>query len=274
MTKNKRKNIVVITGAASGIGFSLVKQYLDTGDRVVGIDLKPQVLQEYKESLGIKDRDLLIYQADVRSEDSLREIATDILEQWGRPHIWYNNAGLAFLGKFQEITKEDFQLVIDVNFFGVVHGTRVALEVMDSGKVVNMASMNAKIAAPWMSSYVASKHAVAGFTRSIREEMDLAHRKIDLILVTPGFVNTKIIQGRDEEGVELPEWFFKMAEDPSEVAKEIFKAVAKGQREIVPTMNAKIMEQLNRVTPGLVRKSSRIFVAKNWKELMGIEPIE
>lgn len=258
-------DIVVITGAAAGIGRELAKRYLGRGDQVVALDV---------DAAGMGGLDCPCIEANVADGRLLTEVAGRIVREVGRPTIWINNAGIQTLGAFENITPGDFDRVMAVNFGGVVNGTRAALSVMKEpirGAIVNMASVAGIVPAPFMSAYTASKHAVVGFTRGLRQEMELGHSPIRIVLVAPGFVKTKIMDAAG--GFSFPEWLRFMVSEPEAVAQEIVSGISRGYTEIHPTVSGKALLKMYRLMPGVVGSSSRLLVAKNWKELLGLTKI-
>jgi len=261
------KPTVVITGGSSGIGRALVEAYLERGCRVASIDVAGA-------PAGETSPDLLTVIADVTDESRMLEAAREIRATLGQPSVWINNAGIARLGSFDSIPSSDFQRVIAVNFFGVVHGTRAALEVMrepESGTIVNVASMNGKVPAPFMSSYVAAKHAVVGFTKSLQQEKKQQQSPLRVSLVCPGWVRTPIMDTRD--GFEFPSWLGWAVESPRRAALEIIAGIEAGKDEITPTWNGRLIRGAHAVAPGLVESSTRLLTAKSWKEALGLSRI-
>lgn len=264
--------VVVITGAAQGIGKELALIYAkETKTQVVALDINQEALEILKE----QEDSIYIFQVDVSNEADLEKVGLQILEKIGKPTIWINNAGLAKTSAFEKMSSADFKKVMDVNFNGIVYGTRVALSLMQKprrGVIVNMASVNGKVPAPYLSAYGASKHAVVGFTKALQEEHQLSHHPVKIILVTPGFVETAILDHNPE--FQLPEWFDTLIESAQAVARQIVKGIEKMQPEIRPTLNGKLMLAMHRIAPELTLKSSRLLVAKSWKELLGLNPIK
>lgn len=264
---------VVITGAASGIGKALAKLYLEKGDEVAALDYNASELAKLEKEFS--HRSLSAFNVNVSLESDLQEVGEKLKNEFGKPSIWINNAGIAHLGAFEKIPSAEFDKVVAVNFNGVVYGTRVALSLMKeptSGAIVNVASVNAEVAAPYMTCYVAAKHAVAGFTKALQLEMKYSHNPLQVTLVTPGFAKTPIMKGH--EGIQFPQWLDWMVDNPESVAKEIIRGVAKGKLHISPTLNGKVFLGLHRIAPSLTEKLPRLLVAKNWKEALGLDPIE
>ena len=260
---------VVITGGASGIGMALVQEYLSLGARVFVLDLKePQIDSEFQSRFKFK-------QTDVSRMEQLQAAFDLLMSEWGAPTLWYNNAGVAALGAFDAVSQEEFDRVMEINFGAVVNGTRLALSAMKPtgrGSIINVASLNGSIAAPFVSSYVASKHAVVGFTRALQEEFEQTKSPLRVVLVSPGFVHTPIMKERD--GFKFPNWLDWIVDQPEKVADEIIRGVSRGHREINPTLHGKVMLKANQVFPSMVRKSSRLLTATGVKELFGFKPIK
>ena len=230
--------IVGITGVKGGIGQALALEFTRANYQVVGLDLSPEPLPgtEY-------------FQLDVTDEAASMMTYQQIQERFPDISIWVNNAGIAHLGPFLDVPAEKFSAVMAVNFNAVVTATRFWLKVFEQsgGTVVNMASAAGLIPNGDMSSYVASKHAVVGFTRAVQMELDFKRSLASTTLVTPGFVQTDIMQVGSEYG--LPKELQRFATTPAECAQEIVRGVLKGEREIIPTMSGKLMTGLYRFLP-------------------------
>lgn len=229
---------VVITGVNGGIGLALALEFQKKGCKVVGVDLSPN---------GPEGLDY--YQLDVT--DQANALATYQLMHDAHPDIafWCNNAGIAVLGPFLEVSAADFNKVMAVNLTAVITATRFWLEVFNrtGGCVVNMASAAGLIPSGDMSSYVASKHAIIGFTRAVQLELEAQKSPASTCLVVPGFVQTGIMQVGSKYG--LPEKIKGIASTPEACAQEIVAGVLKGDREIIPTLSGKVMTGLYRYLP-------------------------
>lgn len=270
----KPKEVVVITGGAHGIGWSLAKKFLSENHKVAIIDKNKEAIEEVVATYS--ENKLRGYVADVTQENSLLEVGKKIKEGFGRPYVWINNAGIAYLDDFEKLSSQNFKKVMDVNFFGVVNGTRVALELMkkpERGMIVNISSASGKIPAPYMSAYTASKHAVYGFTKSIQLEKEFSESPIRMVIVMPGFVDTGMIFDNDEK-FPPPRWIKKVMNDPDEIAQKVYTGVKGGKKEIYPGLNGKLMCLFHQYMPAMLPFSSRCVVSKNWKELLGMKAIK
>ncbi len=261
--------VVVITGAAGGIGACLVRQFLDQGATVWGLDLNKEELDKLSESHKKRGKQFFPLVTDVTNEIDLKSSREGILAQSKDIHIWVNNAGISGLGDFQSSTQSSFERVIQINFNALVSGTRLALERMEHvgfGTIVNIASVAGHVAAPYLSAYCASKHAVVGFTRSLTAELGLKQSPVKMLLVSPGFVDTNIIEKGKDYG--YPEWLSFMLATPEKVAKEIIAAIEKGKQEVIPTINGKLIFGASRLLPNLTLHSSKILLSKSLTDLV------
>lgn len=261
------KLIVVITGAASGIGQALAEKYLALGYEVCALDCHEEALEKLPSEMKK-------YKIDVSRKNEFLSLALKIKEEVGAPVVWVNCAGIAKAGAFDELGPEDFERSISVNFFGVLYGMKAAMSVMDEnaeGVIVNVASVSGMIPSPYLSSYSAAKHAVVGLTRSVQDEMKLRQLKLRLLLVSPGFVKTPIM----EQGprFQFPQEMDWLRSTPQKVALEIIKAVESADEEVIPTLTGKFFEKAYKHAPGFFRLGGRALFAKNWRELLGMDKI-
>lgn len=234
--KSQMAKVIGITGVAGGIGKALAEEFKSRGFDVIGIDI-------VDDCLGVN-----YFKCDLTDVPGTLKVFAEIQKQFPEIEYWFNNAGLARLGTFLEVSQDDFDLVMKVNFESQVHGTRFWLpffEKKKKGTIINMASVAGIIPSGAMSSYIASKHASVGFTRAVQIELDAVDSPVKLILVTPGFVETGIMQIGEEHG--FPEKLKRIVSTPAKCAKEIVDGILEGRKEITPTINGKVMTSLYRL---------------------------
>lgn len=267
---------ITITGAAGGFGFELTKLLCAKGALVDALDINANALKKLRKEMSQLGHDISTHICDVTEKADFSKYAMHIRKEKNSPDIWINNAGLAFPQTFHKISAEHFEKIMAVNFLGVVNGTRTALAFMkekQNGVIVNIASVAGHVPAPFMAPYVASKHAVVGFTRALQLEMQQMACPVKFCLVSPGFSKTDIMTANQDE-FAFPSWLAWLVSSPRSVAQDIVRAIESEKDEITPTLSAPAVLKLYRYAPkSIFRLFSRALTARNWKELIGLEGI-
>jgi len=250
----------VVTGAAGGIGAALAGALADRGSNLGLVDRDAPGLKEVADEIRARHPalDVRTYEADLAETDTLASLSASILEDFDVVTLLINNAGVALGGLFDEISLEDFDWVMRVNFEATVHLTYEFLPRLRASRgshVVNMSSLCGLIAPPGQSAYSASKFAVRGFTEALRHELPALG--IGVTAVHPGGVRTKIAEnarvgGRvshaDVQKVRR-EFARLLTIDPREAAETILDGVEKRQSRVLIGSSAKIPDVLARITP-------------------------
>jgi len=186
--------VAFITGAASGIGYSLAKTLAARGAKVMLADKSAENLLQAEDDLRNTGADVASVVCDVTSLDSMKAAAQATLGSFGKVHIVVNNAGVPMGGKPGRIPMEDWRWVLDINVIGVAHGVEVFTPILqaqgEGGHFLNTASMAGLMGQAGVAPYVASKFAVVGYSESLRDEM-LADN-IGVSVLCPGYVKTGI----------------------------------------------------------------------------------
>jgi NAD(P)-dependent dehydrogenase (short-subunit alcohol dehydrogenase family) len=194
--KEFKDKVALVTGAASGIGFALADRFASVGMKVVLSDIEPVALEAAEKSLKSKGAPVLAVQCDVSKAEDVEALANQAYEKFGAVHVLCNNAGVGIGGLSWEHSIEDWQWVLGVNLWGVIHGIRTFLPRMitqgTEGHVVNTASVAGLISSPYLAVYQATKHAVVSMTESLKMELDMTGSKVSASVLCPGFVATKI----------------------------------------------------------------------------------
>lgn len=186
--------VVLITGAAGGIGIAAAKAFAKEGAKLALVDLKREPLEKAAESVDTAEK--LLLTANVSVEDEVKQYVQKTKAHYGHIDVFINNAGMN--GEFKNITEqteENFKNVFGVNVMGVFFGLKYVLQIMKeqkSGAVVNTASNGGLLGAPGMSAYVASKHAAIGINKSAALEM--AEHGVRVNAVAPSGVNTEMMR--------------------------------------------------------------------------------
>ena len=191
-----REATIVVTGASSGIGRETALRLAEKGANVVVAARREEPLATLVEECRARGGDALGVRVDVADEASVRTLGEAAIARFGRLDGWVNNASVSLIGPFEQLPPDAFRRTVEVNFFGVVNGSRVALEAFrreGGGTLVNVASLAGRIGAPYYSAYAAAKHAVVGFTQSLR--MELADEPdINICTVMPAAIDTPFFQ--------------------------------------------------------------------------------
>lgn len=256
----------VVTGAASGMGRAFAEALLAKGAEVWAWDLQRDALADLEEWAKKRGFEVHAVGVDVTKPAHVDKGLADILAVRRRVEIWINNAGVGGQGSFRKQPAAAFRRVVEVNLHGVVTGTRAALahmECMGGGVIVNMASVAGHIPSPFLTAYATTKHAVVGFTRSLREELRLECSGVRLVLVSPGFVETAMIRG---DGIAFPDWLKWAVAEPHDVVRQVLDGVARGEEEIYPTWNGKLMLGLDRWLPVARRQGAKLLLSRSFKD--------
>jgi len=194
--KEFKDKVALVTGAASGIGFALADRFASVGMKVVLADVETAALEAAEKALKGKGAPVLAVTTDVSKPAEVAQLADRAYEKFGAVHVLCNNAGVGMGGLSWEHSLEDWQWVLGVNLWGVIHGLRTFVPRMiaqgTEGHVVNTASMAGLITSPYLSIYGATKHAVVAMTESLKMELEVTGTKIGASVLCPGFVATKI----------------------------------------------------------------------------------
>jgi short-subunit dehydrogenase len=186
------QQVMVITGATSGIGLVTARRAAERGARVV---LCSRNEPELKETVGQIERTggtARSVVADVSHWDDVERLASTTIEEFGSLDTWINNAGVSFYGRLTEVAVEDMRQLFEVNFWGTVYGSRAAVPWLrrSGGALINIGSVVSDRAIPLQGAYSASKHAVKGFTDALRMELEEEGAPISVTLIKPSAIDT------------------------------------------------------------------------------------
>jgi NAD(P)-dependent dehydrogenase (short-subunit alcohol dehydrogenase family) len=174
MPRRKQCTVAVITGASSGIGRATALELSKRGISVVLASRRKHALNEVADECKGFGVEALVVVTDVTDESAVRTLAHQAFRRFGSLDIWVNNAVVGLYGDFEDVSASEFRRVIETDFFGYVNGARAALPYFrrqGHGILVNVASVLGTFGIPHMSSYVAAKHAIVGFSDALRQEL-------------------------------------------------------------------------------------------------------
>jgi short-subunit dehydrogenase len=266
--KSLKDQVVVITGASSGIGLCTVLLAAERGAHVVLIARSSQTLNEIVHAISADGGRANAICLDVSSRSEVEGAVRDILAIHGRIDTWVNNAGVAIYGRLDEVSDEDNRRLFDINFWGVVNGSLAALPAIRAsrGVLVNVGSEVSEAVVPLQGMYSASKHAVKGFTDALRLEQErVDDEPLSIVLIQPTAVNTPYPQHArnylDNEP-KLPDPLI----DPHHVAHAILDAAEKGGRDIKVGVMAHLNIAMSRILPRLTDRLSALQVDRQERD--------
>lgn len=208
--------VAVVTGGASGIGLAMATAFLQEGMSVVVADIEEPALGRALDELG-NPSSVLGVVTDVRSRDSVQNLADHTIARFGRVDVVCNNAGVESGGSFLSVPEQTWRWVMDVNFFGVLHGCQVFLPILaeqEEAHIVNTASVAAFASgSPTMTPYCASKFAVLGMSESLAAELRDSGSRVGITLLAPGPVRTRMTAADRNRPSDVP-----AAQEPTRLA--------------------------------------------------------
>ena len=187
--------VAVITGAGSGIGRALALDLAARGAKLALSDIDAEGLAETVRALEVFGAEVKADRLNVAERQEVLAYADDVVAHFGTVHQVYNNAGIAYNGNVEDSDFKDMERIMDVDFWGVVNGTKAFLPhviASGDGHIVNISSLFGLIAVPGQSAYNAAKFAVRGFTEALRQEMLVAEHPVKVTCVHPGGIKTAV----------------------------------------------------------------------------------
>jgi NAD(P)-dependent dehydrogenase (short-subunit alcohol dehydrogenase family) len=264
--------VAAITGAGSGIGRALALNLARRGTHLALCDIDEVGLSETVgqcEGFGVK---VTSQRLDVADRDAVYAWADQVVLDHGTVNLIFNNAGVALGATIESMSYEDFEWLMQINFWGVVYGTKAFLphlKASGDGHIVNLSSVFGLISIPSQSAYNAAKFAVRGFTDALRMELEITPCGVSSTTIHPGGIKTNIVRnGRFDESSltsvgadpeQLRKDFDKIAfTTPKRAARQILTAVERNRRRALIGPDAKMFDLLSRLPAGVYQ---RVLVA-------------
>ena len=256
--KPLNEQVVVITGASSGIGLCTALLAAERGARVVLAARSEATLQTVAAQLVATGSEAIAVTTDVGDRAQLSKLADAAVERFGRIDTWINVAGVAIYGRLEEVSDEDSRRLFDTNFWGVVNGSLCALPYLrlHGGALINVGSEVSEAVVPYQGMYSASKHAVKGFTDALRVELEEVEKApVSITLIQPTAVNTPYPEHARNYMAKEPKLPSPMI-DPHQVAEAILKTAVEGGRDVKVGAMAVINTATAKLLPALGDKMS------------------
>jgi len=253
--------IIVITGATSGIGLTTARAACAKGAKLVLAARDSEALDRLAGELRAAGGDALAVPTDVGVHEEVAALGAAAVRRHGRVDTWVNNAGVSIFGRNQDVPLEDQHKLFQTNFWGVVHGSLVALDLMKEGggAIINLGSEVSDRAVPLQGMYSASKHAVKGYTDSLRMEIEKDGAPISVTLVKPAGIDTMFLghaRNYMSNEPELPAPLYA----PELVADAILYAAEHPRRDIFVGGAAKLVSLEGQAMPRMLDKFMNLMM--------------
>jgi short-subunit dehydrogenase len=250
------EQVIVITGATSGIGLTTARKAAEQGAKLVLAARNGEALDQLASELRRKGTQVCTVAADVGVAADVERIGQAAMERFGRIDTWINNAGISIFGRIEDVPVEDMQRLFQTNYWGVVHGSLEAVKHMKTrggGAIINLGSELSERSVPLQALYSASKHAVKAFTDSLRMELEKENAPISVTLIKPAAIDTMFaVHARNYMDKEptLPPPVYA----PENVARAILYAAQHPKRDVFVGGAAKAIASSSFAMPRLIDK--------------------
>jgi len=273
VVKHFENKVAAITGAGSGIGSGLALELARRHCHLALCDINEAGLQETVEHARAAGVDVTAHVVDVADRSAVYDWADHVATAHGKVNLVFNNAGVALSSSVQGTDYEDFEWLMNINFWGVVYGTKAFLphiKATGDGHIVNISSVLGLAAIPGQCTYNAAKFAVRGFTECLREELDIMKCGVSATSVHPGGIKTGIARaarnrssigdlGFDHETI-APKVEKNFITSPEKAASTIIRAVEKNKRRVLVGPDAYFYDGLARLLPSGYQRIAIAFV--------------
>jgi NADP-dependent 3-hydroxy acid dehydrogenase YdfG len=251
-----KDKVAVVTGAGSGIGRALAQALAEKGCRLALADINEATL---KETVAGLSAEVIAHKLDVADRAAVYAFAERVKQQFGTAHVVVNNAGVAVAQTVNDLSWEDFEWLMGINFWGVAYGTKAFLPTLlaqDEGAIVNISSVFGIVAVPTQAAYNAAKFAVRGFTEALRHE--LKDTRVRAISVHPGGIRTNIARAsrfyKDPLGntdhADMAARFDRLARtSPEKAAATIVRGIERGAPRVLIGADAVFIDKIQRLMP-------------------------
>jgi short-subunit dehydrogenase len=265
--RSLNEQVIVITGASSGIGLATAAAAAERGASLVLAARSKQTLEDIAQQLSLQGTQVITVEADVGDPRQVESIATAALAAFGRIDTWVNNAGVSIYGRLDEVSLEDGRRLFDTNYWGVVHGSLAALPHlrMHGGALINIGSEASEATVPLQAMYSASKHAVKAFTDGLRMELETDKAPVSVTLIQPTAVDTPYPEHAGNYLDQEPKLPTPMIE-PEKVAQAILDAATSPTKDVRVGVMSKINTTMAKVVPPVGQAMAKMQIGRQQRE--------
>jgi short-subunit dehydrogenase len=258
--KSLEQQVIVITGASSGIGLATARMAAERGAKVVLAARSRETIENVAGEINSSGGQALPVECDVTQRAQVEQLAREAIQRFGRIDTWVNDAGTSIYGRLDEVSEEDSRRLFEINFWGVYYGSLIAVSHLkqNGGALINVGSEVSDAVIGYQGIYSTTKHAVKGFTDALRVEIQVMDEApVSITLIQPTATDTPFPQHarnymREEPKLPTP------LDDPNDVAEAILKAAVKPTRSKKVGTLAKVNTATAKWAPGLGEKMSAI----------------
>ena len=264
-----RGRVAAITGAGSGIGRALAEALVRQGAHVALSDVDDEGLDETARRCRDRGGVVTSSHVDVADRSAVEEWAGRVVADHGRVNLLVNNAGVALGATVESVSYEDFEWLMNINFWGVVYGTKAflpALKQSGEGHIVNVSSVFGLISVPSQSAYNAAKFAVRGFSDSLRMELEIDRAGVSVTTIHPGGIKTNIARNaRMDSSVR------DLAGDPEQAVRDFERAFITSPEKAADQILAAVRRDRRRA---LIGPDAKVIVPCTRGSTMNVRPVD
>jgi short-subunit dehydrogenase len=255
--KRLSDQVVVITGASSGIGLATARMAAAQGAAVVLAGRTGEALNKAVREIEAEGGRAIALVCDVGRREDLERLAAEAIQGFGRIDTWVNNAGVGIWGRIEELSEADMRQLFETNFWGQVYGSLVALPELrqHGGALINIGSVTSDRSIPLQGIYSASKHAIKGFTDALRMELEEEGAPVSVTLIKPASIGTPMPQHVRNYTSREPK-FPPPVYAPEDVAKVILHAATHPTRDAFVGGAARTISTLAKIAPRMLDRAS------------------